>query len=128
MAQRRKLDGGLGHLVLRNMRQQMRDKRDAATPLVVEIDQTPGRVRGVRCAQHGVAGAAVVGIFGACLQIDRAEFPAFERIGQALAKRSSCCAWSTVSQYLNSRMSSSTSNCSNTGVCFRKALASASVQ
>ena len=44
------------------------------------------------------------------------------------AKRCSCKAWSTVSQYLNSRMPSSTSIFSKTGACFRKAAVCSGVQ
>ena len=41
--------------------------------------------------------------------------------GRAPENRSSWCFWSTVSQYLNSRMPSSVSIFSNTGACFRNA-------
>ena len=43
------------------------------------------------------------------------------------AKRASCLSWSQHSQYLNSRMPSSTSCCSNAGACRRNALTCASL-
>ena len=64
----------------------MADHGQPPAALVVEVHQRPGRVGGVRGLEHRIPRQPVVGIFGACLDVDRAQLPALERVGQAFGK------------------------------------------
>src|SRR3546814_11556419 len=60
--QRRKLDPHRWNLRVRQAVQQVADQRQAAALLVVEVDQRPGRMPGVRGLEHRLARAGVVGV------------------------------------------------------------------
>src|SRR3546814_12727807 len=59
--QRRKLDPHRWNLRVRQAVEQVADQRQAAALLVVEVDQRPGRMLGVRGLEHRLAGAGEIG-------------------------------------------------------------------
>src|SRR3546814_1166022 len=84
--QRRKLDPHRWNLRVRQAVEQVADQRQAAALLVVEVDQRPGRMLGVRGLEHRLAGAGVVGVGAARLEVDRRQLPALEGVFQALGE------------------------------------------
>src|SRR3546814_16186375 len=82
--QRRKLDPRRWNLRVRQAVEQVADQRQAAALLVVEVDQRPGRMLGVRGLEHRLAGAGGDGVGAARLEVDRRQTPALEGVFQAL--------------------------------------------
>src|SRR3546814_14978547 len=81
--QRRKLDPRRWNLRVRQAVEQVADQRQAAAFLVVEVDQRPRCMFRVRGLEHRLAGAGVVGVGAARLEVDRRQLPALEGVFQA---------------------------------------------
>src|SRR3546814_10467417 len=84
--QRRKLDPRRWNLRVRQAVEQVADQRQAAAFLVVEVDQRPRCMFRVRGLEHRLAGAGVVGVGAARLEVDRRQLPALEGVFQALGE------------------------------------------
>jgi len=74
------VDQGFGHFALRNPAQQVANQRQSAASVMITVHQPPWRKFGVCRNQHRVAGATIISVLSACLQIGRTEIPAHERI------------------------------------------------
>ena len=69
--QRWQLERILPHARVGDMIEQMTNQIEAATALIVEVNDVPGGVLRVSGFEHEVAGAAVLDVLLACLEVDR---------------------------------------------------------